>query len=159
GPGQATRVMTGAPIPPGADAVIPHEQTELTGTTVRLQRAVTAGEFVIPRGREMAAGEAVLEKGTVVTPAVLGLLAAVGRISVMAHAVPRLAIVPTGDELVEPPATPGPGQIRNSNGPMLMAQAARTGAEARYPGIARDDRNALRNLLVESLATSEVVVL
>ncbi|HJZ91270.1 MAG TPA: gephyrin-like molybdotransferase Glp [Gemmataceae bacterium] len=159
GPGQATRVMTGAPIPFGADAVIPHEQTELTENTVQLRRPVAAGEFVIPRGREMAAGEVVLNKGTVLTPAVLGLLSAVGRTTVIAQPVPRLAVVPTGDELVEPPAAPGPGQIRNSNGPMLMAQATRAGAEARYMGIARDDRDALRNLLDDALAASDIVVL
>src|SRR5262249_21680549 len=110
-------------------------------------------------GGGRAAGEVVVNKGTVLAPVALGLLSAVGRTRVIAQPVPRLAVVPTGDELVEPPAAPGPGQIRNTNGPMLMAQAARAGAEARYVGIARDDRDALHNLLNDALAASDVVVL
>jgi molybdopterin molybdotransferase len=159
GPGQATRVMTGAPVPAGADAVIPHEQTELNGDTVHLRRAVKAGNFVLPRGREMAAGAIVVSAGTLLTPAVLGLLAAVGRTTVAAHPVPRLAVLVTGDELVEAPGVPGPGQIRNSNGPMLTAQATRAGTQARYLGIARDVRDSLRDLVREGLDSGEVLVL
>jgi molybdopterin molybdotransferase len=158
GPGEAARIMTGGPIPDGADAVIPHEQTELVGNTVRITRAVPAGEFVLVRGAEMRAGQPVLQPGTVITPAVLGLLAAVGRAMAPMYPAPRLAVVATGDELVDPPAVPGPGQIRNSNGPMLLAQATRAGAQARSLGIAGDDRERLTALVRDGL-TADVLVL
>jgi molybdopterin molybdotransferase len=158
GAGEATRVMTGAPIPDGADAVIPHELTELAGDVVRLAKAVPVGEFILPRGAEMTAGQTVLQPGTVITPAVLGLLAAVGRVAAEVYRAPRLAVVTTGDELVDPPAVPGPGQIRNSNGPMLLAQAARAGAEVRSLGIAGDDRARLAALVRDGL-TADILVL
>lgn len=159
GVGQATRVMTGAPIPDGADAVIPHEETELAGDTVRIRASVRAGQYVLPRGREMKAGEVVVPAGTLLTPAAVGLLAAVGRTGVHAHPAARLAIVSTGDELVEPAETPGPGHIRNTNGPMLVALAARAGAVPRYLGIARDDPEALARLVREALDAADVLVL
>ena len=109
GPGQAARVMTGAPIPDGADAVIPHEETEVSGDTVRIRGPVAAGKFILPRGREMRAGEVVVPAGTVLTPAAFGLLASVGRTDVRAFPAPRLAIISTGDELVEPPTAAGTG--------------------------------------------------
>lgn len=159
GKGEATRVMTGAPIPDGADAVIPHEETDLAGDTVRLRTTAKAGQFILPRGREMKAGEVVVPAGTSITPAACGLLAAVGRTNIRVHPAPRLAIISTGDELVEPGERPGPGQIRNSNGTMLLALAARAGAEARYLGIARDDRAALEILVRKAFESAEVVLL
>ena len=123
GPGEATRVMTGAPIPDGADAVIPHEETDLAGNTVRLRDTVPRGKHILTRGREMKAGEVVVPAGTLVTPATIGLLASVGRTAIRVIRTPRLAIISTGDELVEPAERPGPSQIRNSNGPMLVALA------------------------------------
>jgi len=107
----------------------------------------------------MRAGEVVVPAGTKLTPAAFGLLAAVGRTEIRAYPAPRLAIVSTGDELVEPLARPGPGQIRNTNGPMLVAQTARAGAEARYLGIARDDKAGLEKLVRDGLANSEILVL
>ncbi len=158
GRGQASRVMTGAPIPAGADAVVPHERTTLEGTTVRLQQAPPAGQFILERAREMAAGEIILPAGTVLTPQTLGLLAAVGRTSARVHPAATLSVISTGDELVEPPHVPGPGRIRNSNGPMLLAQAIRAGAIARYLGIAADDRDRLADLVRQGLE-SDVLVL
>jgi len=159
GPGQAARVMTGAPIPDGADAVIPHEETKSSGNTVQVPRPVAAGKFVLARGREMRASEVVVPAGTILTPAAFGLLAAVGRTEVPVYPAARLAIISTGDELVEPSACPGPGQIRNSNGPMLVALTARAGAEARALGIGRDDKAALANLVRQGLDQSNVLVL
>src|SRR5262245_57677659 len=91
-PGEATRIMTGAPIPDGADAVIPHEETELCGNTVRLRSGVPSGQYILPRGRELKAGEVVAASGTLITPAAIGLLAAVGRTTVRVYPAPRLAI-------------------------------------------------------------------
>lgn len=159
GPNEATRVMTGAPISDGADAVIPHEETELAGNVVKLRSAVPQGQWILPRGREMRAGEVVVPAGTLITPAAFGLLAAVGRTEVRTYPAPRLAIVSTGDELVEPGERPGPSQIRNSNGPMLLAQAAEAGAEGRYFGIARDEPQLLKAMVGEALDWADVLVL
>ncbi len=157
--GEAARVMTGAPIPDGADAVIPHEETELSGNAVRLRGATSPGQFILSRGREMKAGEVVIPNGTPMTPAAFGLLAAIGRTAVRAYRPPRLAIVSTGDELVEPSESPGPSQIRNSNGPMLLALAAQAGASGEYFGIARDDPDHLRTLVARALASADVLLL
>jgi molybdopterin molybdotransferase len=159
GPGQTTRVMTGAPIPDGADAVVPHEQTEAAGRTIHFRRPSSPGQFILPRATEMAAGEVVLPAGTVLTPAALGLLAAVGRTSVTVFPTPRLAIISTGDELVEPDAMPGPGQIRNSNGSLLQALAGRARAIPHYLGIARDEPAALDRLVRQGLEEADVLVL
>jgi molybdopterin molybdotransferase len=159
GPGEAIRVMTGAAIPEGADAVVPHEVTDLAGDIVRLREAFSVGTFVIPRGREMTAGQAVAPAGTVLTPVAFGLLAAVGRTTAIVYPRPLLAVLSTGDELIEPPAVPGPGQIRNSNGAMLAALAVRAGADRRYIGIARDDRAELMWLAQQGLDAADVLVL
>jgi molybdopterin molybdotransferase len=159
GAGQATRIMTGAPIPNGADAVIPHEETEAVGNSVRVRRAVPAGEWVLPRGREMRAGEVIVPAGTRLTPQAIGLLAAVGRTAVRVHRTPRVAVLATGDELVEAGERPGPGQVRNSNGPMLSALASRAGAAVEYLGIGRDDRPALTRLIARGLERADVLVL
>jgi molybdopterin molybdotransferase len=159
GTGETVRVMTGAPIPDGADAVVPHEVTEASGTTIRFQRPAKTGQFILPRGKEMKAGEVVLQPGTVLTPAAIGLLAAVGRTSVPVFPSPRVAIISTGDELVEPGERPGPGQIRNSNGIMLQALVARAGATPRYLGIARDDPAVLDRLVRVALDSLDALVL
>jgi molybdopterin molybdotransferase len=159
GPGQATRVMTGAPIPEGADAVVPHEVTTADGATVRFSRNVPAGQFVLPRGREMRAGEVVVPARTALGPAALGLLPAVGRTAARVCPAARVSILSTGDELVEADQRPGPGQIRNSNGPMLQALVSRAGASPRYLGIARDDRSVLTHLVRQGLDDGDVLVL
>lgn len=133
GPGEAARIMTGAPLPPGADAVVNVERTraepgEPEHALFGLAAAVPPGQFILPRGREMRAGDRLLEPGATITPTMIGLLAAAGRASVAVAPRPSLTVVPTGDELVAPGATPGPGQIRNSNGPMLAALARAWGA-------------------------------
>ena len=159
GAGQATRIMTGAPIPDGADAVVPQEETEAAGNAVRVRRAVPAGEWVLPRGREMRAGEVVVPAGTRLTPQAIGLLAAVGRATVRVHRTARIAVLATGDELVEHGEKPGPGQIRNSNGPMLCALVVRAGADVEYLGVGRDDRPALGRLIAQGLERADVLVL
>ncbi len=160
GPGDASRIMTGAPIPPGADAVVVVERTRLLdGGRVQVEdRPPQAGQNILRRGREMRAGEVVLAAGTVLRPQEIGLLATVGRARVAVVPAPRVAVLSTGDELVEASATPGPGQIRNSNGPMLLALAARAGAAARSLGIARDRLDSLRPLVEEGLRDDVLVL-
>lgn len=160
-PGQATRIMTGAPIPPGADAVVPIEKTHLLQARQVELRAdsVKPGQNILLRGREMKQGECVLPKGTVLRPQELGVLATVGRTVVQLTPPPRVALLATGDELIEPDQVPGPGQIRNSNASMLLAQSARAGSIPRYLGIARDSLDSLRPLVLQGLETSEILVL
>ncbi len=160
GPGQATRIMTGAPIPAGADAVIPVERTKaLAADQVQLDDAPpTPGHNILYRGREMRCGDRVLSAGAVLRPAEFGLLATVGRTAALVHPRPRVALLSTGDEVVEPAQTPGPGQIRNSNTPMLVAQTARAGAVPLALGIARDRLDSLRPLISEGLKADVLVL-
>jgi molybdopterin molybdotransferase len=160
GPGQASRIMTGAPVPAGADAVVVVERTRLRpdGRVEVEDRPPQPGQNILPRGREMRHGETVLAAGAVLRPQEFGLLAAVGRTAVRVIPAPRVAVLSTGDEVVEPALTPGPGQIRNNNGPMLLAQASRAGALPRYIGIARDRVESLRPLVAEGLAEPALIL-
>jgi molybdopterin molybdotransferase len=152
GAGQATRIMTGAPIPPGADAVVMVERTRAEGGRVVIEdHPPRPGQNVMPRGREMRCGETVLAAGSVLRPQEFGLLATVGRTGARVHPAPRVAVLSTGDEVVEAGERPGPGQIRNGNGPMLCAQAARAGGLPHYLGIARDRVDSLAPLVAEGL--------
>jgi molybdopterin molybdotransferase len=160
GPGQASRIMTGAPLPEGCDAVVPVERTRpVDDRRAEILNAARPGDNILRRGREMRRGEVVIAAGTPIRPQHVGILAAVGRESVEVHPAPRVAVLATGDELVEGAALPGPGQIRNSNAPMLLAQAARAGGQPRSLGIARDRLDSLRPLVEEGLRTSEILVL
>lgn len=156
--GQASRIMTGAPIPQGADAVVMVERTELQGDRVTVTDSPRERQHILPRGQEMRQGETILPVGTMLRPQEFGLLAAVGRTAVRVFPRPQVAILSTGDEVVEPVTQPGPGQIRNSNGNMLVALTARAGALPRYLGIARDRLDSLEPLVAEGLH-SDVLVL
>jgi molybdopterin molybdotransferase len=160
GPGQAARIMTGAPLPAGADAVVMVERSRmLDSERVQLDdRAVRPGQNVLPRAKEMRRGETVLAPGAVLRPQEFGLLATVGRTSVRVHPAPRVAILSTGDEVVEPGQVPGPGQIRNSNGPMLTALVSRAGGLPNYLGIAGDRLESLRPLVAEGLRASVLIL-
>lgn len=150
--GQASRIMTGAMVPPGADAVVPFEQTEDLGSQVRiLAKSLRPGANIMPRGQEMHAGEILFRSGRVLTPQDLGLLATVGCAHPLVHPQPRVAILSTGDEIVSWESQPGPGQIRNSNGPMLFAQVLRAGGRPHFLGIAPDDPEQLKALVKQGL--------
>jgi molybdopterin molybdotransferase len=151
--GQSSRIMTGAPMPRGADAVVMIERCEMSpDQRVRINDPRVKPELnVLAKGREMRAGEVVLRAGARLRPQEFGLLATVGHTAVQVHPAPRVAILCTGDELVEPSAKPGPGQIRNGNGPMLLAQVCRAGGVPRPLGIARDEPAHLRALIAEGL--------
>lgn len=159
--GQALRIMTGAPLPIGADAVVPIEQTELIDehhVLIRSSRLVRAGDNILLRGREMRRGEVVLTKGTVLRPQELGVLATVGHTALSLQPVPVVAVLSTGDELVDAYQKPGPGQIRNGNAPMLQAQVARAGGQSLALGIARDRLDSLQTLISEGLRASLLVL-
>jgi molybdopterin molybdotransferase len=136
--GEAFRIFTGAPLPDGADSVIPQEDVEADGTALRVPRPVRAGEFVRPRGEDMRVGETVLERGRALDPAEIGLLATLGHAQVQVIKRPRVGILSTGDEIVDLGGRLGPGQIANSNTYSLMAQVEEAGARPVNLGVARD---------------------
>ena len=157
--GAAFRIMTGAPIPPGADAVVRFEDTSegrdlvdahrqpgtskasavAVGGDVLIYRSVKLGDSVRLTGEDVRAGDVVLSRGTIIRPAEIAVLAAVGKGEVLVHRRPRVAVLATGDELVDVSATPGPGQIRNSNNYAVAAQVASWGAVPFNLGVARDN--------------------
>ncbi len=151
--GQASRIMTGAPIPQGADVVVMIERCEiLPDQRVRIDEPrARPGANILERAKEMRVGEVVLHAGVRLRPQEFGVLASVGRDSVNVMPRPRVAILSTGDEIVEPNQRPGPGQIRNSNGMMLLGQVARAGGEPVFLGIARDNPSDLRAKIAEGL--------
>jgi molybdopterin molybdotransferase len=160
GPGEATRIMTGAPMPQGADAVVMVESTRATADR-RVEiadRPARSGQNMMARGLEMRRGETVLTAGTRLRPQELGVLATVGRTAARVYPAPQVAVLSTGDEVVEAPAVPGPGQIRNGNGPMLLAQVARAGAVPRYLGIAPDRADRLSPLVTAGLQANVLVL-
>jgi molybdopterin molybdotransferase len=159
--GEAYRIFTGAAIPAGADTIVMQERVSvLAGDRITIDDAtLVLGKNVLRRGAEMRAGDIVLPPGIMLSAQAFGVMASVGRTSVMAHARPRVTIVATGNELVEPNRTPGPGQIRNSNGPMLAALADRAGALPRYLGISPDDDTALKSFLGEGLEIGNVLLI
>ena len=157
--GTCAKIMTGAPVPPGADAVIPVEDTEaLPGGRVRILRAVAGRTHVCLRGEDVRRGATVLEPGHVVGPAEVGLLASVGRERVAIGRRPRVAVLATGDELVPISAVPGPGQIRNSNSSGLLACCRRAGVPADDLGVARDNKPDLGAKIAEGLRRDVLVV-
>lgn len=154
--GQATRIMTGAPIPEGTDAVVKVEETEavetVSGERVRiLADSARPEQNLIRRGTSMRSGEVVLEAGRQLRAQELSALAEMGCHEVLARRRPTMAVLATGDELVPVSETPGPGQIRNSNETMLAAQIEQAGGQAVSLGIARDEREALRERIESGL--------
>ncbi len=143
-PGSALRIMTGAPIPPGADAVVPVEDTEARAGGVAFLQPIQPGQNIRRAGEDVAAGSLVLSSGSRTRPAEIGMAAVVGRAHVRARPRPRVAILSTGDELVEPGQPLLPGQIYNSNAYALTAQVAEAGGVVTHRLHARDTANALR---------------
>ncbi|MBI1845400.1 MAG: molybdopterin molybdotransferase MoeA [Candidatus Rokubacteria bacterium] len=138
GAGETMRIFTGAPLPEGADAVVPQEDVRVDDGHVVLRGPIPAGAFVRPRGEDVRPGDRVLDAGAALGPAEIGLLAALGHGRPLVHRRPRVAILSTGDELAELGSEPGPGQIPNSNSYSLFAQALEAGAEPVILGIAAD---------------------
>jgi molybdopterin molybdotransferase len=150
--GCAIEIMTGAPLPEGADAVVMVEHVELQDEALRLTegRGVSAGENIVRRGSEATAGEAVLAEGTVIEGAEIALAAACGRSGLFVFSKPRVAIVATGDELVELDETPSEQQIRNSNSYGLAALVAKAGGDPVRLPIARDRRGDLEKIILQA---------
>lgn len=154
--GSAPRIMTGAPLPPGADAVVPVEWTEVNQAegTVRVcpPREVTPGLNILPRGQMMREGDVILEAGRRLRSQEIAILAENGIAAPRVRPAPRVAILATGNELVSIDQQPGPGQIRNSNAVMLAAQVLQAGGEPVLLPVARDSRDELAARIQEGLA-------
>lgn len=150
-PGTASKIMTGAIIPPGADTVVRVEDAEEEAGRVWIKRQESVGTHIRTSGEDIRRGHVVLAKGRVLRPADIGLLASVGRSLVLVHQRPRVAILSTGNELVEIDATPRPGQIVNSNAYSLAAAVREAGGEPVVLEIARDTLSDIRAALAEAV--------
>ena len=157
GAGEAMRIMTGAPIPDGADTIVRVEDTDNGTGTVTITRSTPAGLSVRKAGEDMRRGDLVLAKGTVLRPAELGVLGSIGRSNVRVIRRPNVAVLSTGDELVDIAATPGPGQIRDANRYSLAAAVRAAGCAAFELGIARDEESDIRHALGNA-AFGDIVV-
>jgi molybdopterin molybdotransferase len=157
-PGSAVRIMTGAPLPAGVDAVVPVELTDESGQEVRLHVTPKPGDHVRPAGGDVRAGTTVLSAGRRLAPADIGMLAAIGRSRVVAHPRPRVAVMATGDELADPDRELGPGQIHDANSYILTAMAREVGASAFRTPIVPDDRRALAEAFEGALTNADVLI-
>ncbi|MBU6328865.1 MAG: molybdopterin molybdotransferase MoeA [Acidobacteria bacterium] len=160
GPGEAARIMTGAPVPPGADAIVMVERTEVSadGNTVIIGEAVNAGDNLRPAGDDIEPGDVLLEPGTRLTAAHLGMLATVGVTHLAVVPRPRVGVISTGDELVEGGGPLGPGQIRDSNRLALRALLRSSGFDTVDLGLVRDDEAAIEGALLAGVEHCDALV-
>lgn len=158
GAGEAARISTGAPLPAGADSVVAVERTREEGDEVVLDADAPPGRNVREAGEDMHAGDVVLESGSLLGPAELSVAAAAGAGRLAVAQRPRVAVVATGDELVEPGERLAAGQIHDSNGLGIAALARAAGAEVVFRGRVGDDRERTRELLAEALEGCDVLV-
>ena len=165
-PGEVIRINTGAPVPPGADAVVMVEDTKLVSRTedgqeereVEILRGPAVGQDIRPVGCDIKEGETVLRAGTVLGPGEMGLMAAVGATQVTVSRLPVVTVLSTGNEIQEPGETLQPGRVRDSNKTTLLSVLASAGVTARDGGIARDDLTVLTDTLRAALEVSDIVV-
>lgn len=143
-PGEARRIFTGAPLPEGADCVVIQENAEREGDFILVRKTSSGGDHVVPAGQDFREGETGLRPGRILTIRDIALAAAMNHPWLSVRRRPRVAILPTGDELVMPGEVPGPGRIVSSNGSALAALVAAFGGEPILLGIVRDEAGALR---------------
>ena len=157
-PGTAVKIMTGAPVPSGADSVVPYEWTDRGVANVVITQAPELGQHVRPAGQDVAVGDLLVEQGMVLGPRQLGLLAAVGRASVRSRPRPRVVVISTGSELREPGTTLGHDSIYDGNSFLLAAAARQAGAIAYRVGIVSDQPRAFMDALSDQLVRADLVV-
>jgi molybdopterin molybdotransferase len=158
-PGSAAKIMTGAPIPDGADAIVPVEDTTVTTAgAVTVERARAAGEFVREQGSDVRAGTVLIDAGRVLEPRHISVLAAVGLATVDVRSRPRVAVVTTGAELADAGETLSPGQIFDSNGITLAAHLRASGADVVTVARSTDDPERFRSILTSAAASAELII-
>jgi molybdopterin molybdotransferase len=158
-PGQAVRLVTGAPLPTLADAVVPTADTDGHPANVAIRRAVPSAAFVRRIGEDVMPGDIAVRRGAVIAAAQVGLLAAVGRDRVLVHPRPRVAVLAVGDELVDVARSPGAGEVYEVNSYALAAAVRDCGAEARRVGLVPGDPARLRAAVEDHLSNSEIMVI
>ncbi len=158
GAGECVQIMTGAPVPAGADAVVMIEHVRVADDRVTLERAPTRGQSIVPRGGEARAGQELLARGTRLGYAEMALAAEVGSYRVGVFARPRVAILSTGDEVVDIMAMPGPYEVRNSNGLALETLVTMAGGQAQQLGNAADEKGELRRSIERGLQADLLVI-
>jgi molybdopterin molybdotransferase len=157
-PGLCTRIMTGAPLPAGADAVVPVEWTDGGTATVRITRSAPPGHYIRRAGEDVTAGQVVVDPGVRLGAAQLGMLAAVGRNRVTVRPKPRVVVLSTGDELREPGSRLAPGQIWDSNSFMLTAAVAEAGGVGYRQTMMRDEPEQVMEILEDQLMRADAVI-
>ncbi|HET6419156.1 MAG TPA: gephyrin-like molybdotransferase Glp [Geobacteraceae bacterium] len=150
-PGKAVRIMTGAPIPPGCDTVVPVERIEETDEGIRITEDIKTGSHVRKRGDDVRSGARVIAAGTVLRPQEIAMLASCGLTTARVFTRPKIGVLATGDELVEPGERLSPGKIINSNSSGIAAQVLEAGGEPMMLGIAHDEENATRTAILAGL--------
>jgi molybdopterin molybdotransferase len=158
GPGAAVRIMTGAPIPPGADSVVPIEEADEVDGTARVLAAVRPGAHVRSAGHDTRRGETVTLAAAPLTPAAVAVLASIGEPDVVVRRAPRVAVLSTGDELRPPGSSLRPGQIHDANGPALHAAVAEAGGEPWLLDPVGDDLDAIAGALRRAAGAADVTV-
>jgi molybdopterin molybdotransferase len=158
GSGQAAAIMTGAAVPAGADAVAMVEYASLRGDTVEIRKGIAAGENIVPQGAEAKLGERLLSPGVRLDAPAIALASSVGKSRLLVYVKPRVAVLATGDEVVEVDVTPAPQQIRNSNSYSLAAQIQAAGGEPLLLPIAPDEPARLRKLISDAFDADLLVL-
>jgi molybdopterin molybdotransferase len=156
--GESMRIFTGAPLPEGADAVVPQEDVAASGDRVTVRGRIAPGAYVRPAGEDVRAGDVVVGPGGVIGPAEVGLLATLGYSQVRVHRRPRVAILSTGNELADLGTQPGPAQIPNTNTYSLMAQVIEAGGEPLNLGVVADQLDAISERVRWGLTSADVLV-
>jgi molybdopterin molybdotransferase len=156
--GETFSIMTGAPLPPGADAVVMVEYTSQQADSVQIEKPIAPGENIVPQGAEAKRGSLLLNRGTRLNEAAIALAASAGNSRLQVFVRPRIAVLTTGDEIVELDAEPGPAQIRNSNRYSLAAQIQKAGGEPVLLPIAPDEPRRLRQRIEEGLQSDLLIM-
>ncbi len=156
---QCSRIMTGAPVPEGADCVIMVEDTQMLPSGKVKFKGTFTKENIAFRAEDVRKGDVVLEPGRIIRPQDIAVMASAGYTSVTVGRMPRIGVISSGSELVEPRDKPGRSQIRNSNSYQLMAQVERAGGSGKYYGIARDDEEITLSIVEKAISENDVVLI